>query len=145
MGKCFNVVFQSTIPSQTTIGEVFFYDWGQMPEGLYKLTFTFFCGIANLTNTYPANIFCNLGQSTQMATVNAGQFRSGYLGMLLPSGTGASQFLYAETTTNPPTYMTRPTNNRVFIEIHTNQLSFEENYPVNVGEYTLCMSFELQE
>lgn len=145
--KSYNVVFQSTIPAQTTIGEVFFYDWAQqMPEGKYKVTFSFLCGIATLTNTYIANIFCDLGQSSAMATVKGGVYRAGYLGMLRPSGTGANSYLFANTVDNPPTYlMNRPNNNKVFIEIHTNQVSFEDNYTPTIGEYTLCMNFELQE
>jgi len=146
MRKIYNVVFQSAIPSTTTIGEVFFYDWGQLPQGEYKVTFSFISAIATLVNTTVANIFVDLGQDTVLATSSGQQYRSGFLGMLRYTGTGASNYLFAGLNDNAPTYlMQRPTNNRVFVQIHNNNGTFETNYAVAPGVYTLCMSFELQE
>ena len=146
MKKIYNVVFQSAIPSTTTVGEIFYYDWGQLPQGEYKVTFCFTSAIATLINTTVANIFCELGQDTAIASSNGQQYRGSYLGMLRYSGTGASNQLFAGLNDNPPTYlMSRPTNNKVFIQIHNNNGTFETNYAVAPGLYTLCMSFELQE
>ena len=146
MKKIYNVVFQSAIPTQTTIGEIFTYDFGQMDEGAYKVSFCFMSAIATLVNTSVANIFVDLGQDVQIATVSGNQFRSNYLGMLRYSGTGANNHLFAGLNDNPPVYlMNRPRNNRVFVQIHNNSGSFETNYSPAPGAYTLCMSFELQE
>ena len=110
------------------------------------MSFSFVSGIATLTNTNVANIFVNLGQDVQIATVNGNQYRSDYLGMLRYTGTGASNYLYAGLNDNPPVYLiNRPTNNKVFIEIHSNTGSFTTNYSPVSGAYTLSMSFELQE
>ena len=146
MPKIYNVVFQSILPSQTTIGEFFYYDWGQLPQGEYKVTFSFFSGIAYLVNSSIANIYVDLGQQTQIVGASALSYKAGYLGSLRFSATGASGSLFAAINDNPPTYlMNRPTNNRVFVEIHANTGTFETNYSPVPAEYTLCMSFELQE
>lgn len=145
MTKIYNVVFQSAIPSQTTVGEIFYYDWGQMPEGEYKVTFCFTSAIATLVNTTIANIFVDLGQGTPIASVDGSCYKSHYLGMLRPTATGASSYLFADLNGNPPIYlMNRPNNNRVFVQIHANTGTFETNYSPVPGAYTLCMSFELQ-
>ena len=146
MRKIYNVVFQSSIPSQTTVGEIFFFDWGQLPQGEYKVSFSFVSGIATLVNSTVANIFVDLGQDVQIATVTGNQFRSNYLGMLRWTGTGASNYLFAGLNDNPPVYlMNRPNNNKVFIQIHANTGTFTTNYSPVPGAYTLSMSFELQE
>lgn len=146
MRRIYNVVLQSAIPSQTTVGEIFYYDWGQLPEGQYKVSFTFISAIATLVNTTVANIFLDLGQDTDLVSASGQQYRSGYLGMLRYSGTGASNYLFAGLNDNPPTYlMNKPANNRVFVQIHANTGTFETNYSVAPGAYTLCLSFELQE
>ena len=146
MKKIYNVVFQSAIPTQTTVGEIFYYDWGQLPEGEYKVSFCFMSAIATLVNTTVANIFVDLGQDVQMATASGQQYRSNYLGMLRYTGTGASNYLYAGLNDNPPVYlMNKPRNNRVFVQIQNNSGTFETSYAVVPGVYTLCMSFELQE
>ena len=139
-------MFQSAIPTQTTVGEIFYYDWGQLPQGEYKVSFTFTSAIATLVNTTVANIFVDLGQGNDIASVNGTTYKSSYLGMLRWSATGASQYLFAGLTDNPPSYlMSRPNNNKVFIQIHANSGTFETNYAPVPGAYTLCMSFELQE
>jgi len=146
MKKIYNVVFQSAIPTQTTIGEIFYYDWGQMPEGEYKVSFTFTSAIATLVNTTVANIFVDLGQGTPIASVSGNTYKSHYLGMLRWSSTGANSYLFSGLTDNPSTYlMNRPNNNRVFIQILANSGTFETKYAPVPGAYTLCMSFELQE
>ena len=146
MRRIYNVVLQSAIPSQTTVGEIFYYDWGQLLEGQYKVSFTFISAIATLVNTTVANIFLDLGQDTDLVSASGQQYRSGYLGMLRYSGTGASNYLFAGLNDNPPTYlMNKPANNRVFVQIHANTGTFETNYSVAPGAYTLCLSFELQE
>jgi len=145
MKKIYNVVLQSAIPSQTTVGEIFYYDWGQMPEGEYKVSFSFISAIATLVNTTVANIFVDLGQDTNIVSATGQQYRSGYLGMLRYSGTGANNSLFAGLNDNPPSYlMNKPKNNRVFVQIIANTGTFETNYSVAPGAYTLCMSFELQ-
>jgi hypothetical protein len=91
MGKIYNAVFNSDIATATTsIAEIFYYDWGQLPQGEYKVSFSFVSAIATLTNTYCANLFVDLGQNVGLATSNGQVLRSGYLGSLRNSGTGAN-------------------------------------------------------
>ena len=35
----------------TTVTETFFYDWSQIPNVPYKVTFTFISGVGTFTNT----------------------------------------------------------------------------------------------
>jgi len=147
MGRIYTVVFNGDVSTLTlTTSNIFFYDWGQLPEGEYKVSFSFISGIATLINTNCANVHIDLGQNANMSTSNGQGIKSGYLGFLRFSGTGASNYLFASTVDNPPVYlMNRPANNRVMVEIKTSTNSIETNYsPVPVA-YTLCLSFELQE
>jgi hypothetical protein len=142
--KFYNIVFQSEIPSTTTAGEIFHYDWAQLPQGQYKVTFVFFGAIATLTNTTIANIFCDLGQNSQIVSASNQAYRTGYLGSLQFTTSDADGSLYASLNQNTPVYLNqRPTNNRVFIEIHANTGTFQTNYVPVSGKYTLSMCFEL--
>jgi hypothetical protein len=144
--KFFNLIFQSEVPSTTTAGEVFYYDWSQLPQGAYKVTFVFVGAIATLTNTTIANIFCDLGQNSQIVSASNQSYRTGFLGALQFTTSDADGSLYATLTNNIPIYLNqRPTNNRVFIEIHANTGTFETNYAPVSGKYTLSMCFELLE
>ena len=146
MGRIYNVVFQSSVPSTTTVGEVYYYDWAQLPQGEYKVSFSFVSAIATLVDTSVANIYVDLGQNCAYASASNEVYRSGYLGSLKYSGTGSANYLYSAVNDNPPVYlMNRPNNNRIMIEIHSNATGFETNYSPNPGEYTLCLSFELQD
>ena len=146
--KIYNVIFMSVIGNGTnTVGETFFYDWTQIPDVPYKVTFSFVSGIATLTNTQIATIFIDISQSnnqvaTSQNTLNA-QNRGAFLGSLVYSGTGASNYLSANITTNPPTFLNgRPRTNNVFIEIHQNTATLQSNYTPVTGAYTLILSFE---
>ena len=149
MGKIFNVVLESTLGSGVgNYGRTYFFDWGRIPQGRYKVSFVFNSAVVATTNTTVANIFVDLGQGCNTFIASTGQgYRQNYLGMLLWTGTGAGNALWCDAYTNPPVYLNqRPTQNSVFVEIHTNASPFEANYAnPDVGQYTLVLSFELQE
>ena len=130
-----------------------------MPEGEYKVSFTFTSAIASadLGNTTNAVIYLDLGQAStsiiEASAANAANtYRGGFLGCLRQSsyGTGATTltdyvtFLYADTNTNPPVYiLTRPRNNSVSVDIHTSSTTTTTNFSP-IGAYVLTLSFELQ-
>lgn len=147
MGKSYTVVFNSVVSSNSVIGEVFNYDWGQLPNKPYKVTFSLVSTIDTLVNSTIAVIYMDLGQqSSIVASINGTTgAKNGILGCLLPSGTGTNTFLYANTHTNPPIYLNgRPTNNTVFIEIHTNASGGMTNYSPTAWEYILTLNLEEQ-
>lgn len=148
MGKSYNVVFNSEMSTLTTVGETFNIDWGFLPNGPYKVSFCFNSAIATLTNATIAAIYVDLGQgrTTKIASnysSNAVGFRNNFLGTLFYSGTGASNYLYADMHTNAPIYLEgRPTNNTVFIQIHTSSIDQTTNYAPAPGAYILTINFE---
>jgi hypothetical protein len=153
---CLNSNFGGNTP---TTSSTFCVDWSIMPEGEYKVSFTFTSAIASadLGNTANAVIYLDLGQAStsiiEASAANANNtYRSGFLGCLRQTsyGTGATTltdyvtFLYADTITNPPVYiLTRPRNNSVSVDIHTGSTTTTTNF-TPIGAYVLTLSFELQ-
>ena len=143
--KIYNVVLQSAIGASTsTVNESFFYDWTQIPDVPYTVSFTFASAIATLTNTQVASIYVDLTQSyNQLASaqsVAGKQYKSSFLGSLLYTGTGASNYLFAEMNTNPPTFLNgRPRNNNFLVEIH---YAPTIDYSPATGTYCLILSFQ---
>lgn len=147
MGKSYTVVFNSSMSGNSVVGEVYNYDWGQLPNKSYKVTFSFVSTVATLVNNIIPVIFLDLGQqSSIIATTNGTTgLKNKLLGCLLWSGTGANNYLYADVSTNPPIYINgRPTNNTVFIELHTNSVDASTNYTPATFEYVLTLNLEEQ-
>lgn len=145
--ECYTVVLES---SSSAVGGLnskqFFVDWGRLPSAPYKVSFTMNCAVGTTVNTYVANIFCDLGQGQNMIMASSGSSvpRTGFLGLLQWSGTGANNNLFADTSTNQPIYLkNRPMNNNITIDIHQNADPFFTNVPNAVlGAYTLVLTFE---
>jgi len=153
--KSYTVVLQSTIPNAaTTQFETFWYDWSNLEEGQYQVTFAFMSGQGTApTNTNPINVYIDLGQGayTQVAssltTATAGQVYSpSYLGTLEYGYIGTSvslTFLFARPNTNVPIYLEqRPRNNSVTVALYTNVTS-QVGTPAQLpGPYTLTLNFQ---
>lgn len=153
---CLNSNFGGNTPATSSS---FFIDWSVLPEGEYKVSFTFTSSIASsdLGNTTNAVIYLDLGQAStsiieSSSALSANAYRGGFLGCLrqtsYTTGTTAATdfitFLYADTNTNPPVYiLTRPRNNSVSVDIHTSSTSTTANFSP-IGAYVLTLSFELQ-
>ena len=143
--RIYNVVLQSAIAASTsTVNESFFYDWTQIPDVPYNVSFTFASAIATLVNTQVASIYVDLTQSyNQLAMAQNAtntQYKSSFLGNLLYTGTGASNYLFAEENTNPSTFLNgRPRNNNFLVEIHYNPTT---DYSPATGTYCLILSFQ---
>jgi len=149
---CLNSNFGGATP---TTSSTFFIDWSIMPEGEYKVSFTFTSAITgtDLGNAANALIYLNLGQSStsiieSSAALSSNAYRSDFLGCLRPTSYAISAdyvtFLYADTNTNPPVYiLTRPRNNSVSVDIHTSSTTTTTNFSP-IGAYVLTLSFELQ-
>ena len=144
--KIYNVVLQSAIGDGTTgSNESYFYDWTQIPDVPYTLTFSFMSATIALTSSAQiASLYVDLSQSyNQLATCkNAAQsaYRGQFLGNLMYEGVAANNFLYATTNTNPPTYLNgRPRNNNFVVEVHN---SPTQDYAPAPGVYCLVLSFQ---
>ena len=149
---CLNSNFGGNIPATSCS---FFVDWSVMPEGEYKVSFTFTSAVTatDLGNTANAVIYLDLGQAStsiieSSAALSSNTYRGGFLGCLRQSSysitTDFITSLYADTTTNPPIYiLTRPRNNSVSVDIHTSSTTTNANFSP-IGAYVLTLSFELQ-
>jgi hypothetical protein len=148
MKQSYNIVLESSSGSGNLNNKQFYVDWGRLPDGCYKVSFVMNCAVGTTVNTYVANVFCDLGQnnSTIMATTNLSTPRTGFLGLLQWSGTGANYNLYAGTNTNVPIYISqKPSNNLFYVEIHQNTDPYFTNVPNAVlGAWTLVLTFEKQ-
>ena len=145
MGRIYTVVFEGANSGEAPPRTEFFYDWGVMPSGRYRVTFSFSSIVQTITGTSVPNIYIDLGQFTPQAVVNGNQQRIGYLGSLKYSAVGTNQYLYAKVDDNPPLYLnTRPYNNNVIINIFDNRYPTENvEYNISNNQFTLCLSFEL--
>jgi hypothetical protein len=159
-GRTYNFCLNSNFGGNTpATSSSFFIDWSVMPEGEYKVCFTFTSEAtsSDLTNTSNAVLYLDLGQSStsiieSSVALSRNGYRGGFLGCLRQSSfssgnTAATDhitFLYADTNTNPPVYiLNRPRNNSVSVDIHTASLSTTANFSP-IGAYVLTLSFELQ-
>ena len=149
---CLNSNFGGATPATSS---TFFVDWSVLPEGEYKVSFTFTSAITatDLGSTVNAVIYLDLGQAStsiieSSTALSSNTYRGGFLGCLRQTSyANAADFVtyfYADTNTNPPVYIfTRPRNNNVSVDIHTSSTSTTTNFSP-IGAYVLTLSFELQ-
>ena len=162
MGRIYTVVFNSAVAgAPSTNNEQFFYDWSQMEEGRYKVTFSFMSAVNQTTQptgTFVPNLFIDLGQGayTSIASSNVptnanigAVFNSNFLGSLefksFTSNIGSYGYYCATSTTNPPFYIdNKPRNNIVNVIINTNGVTQTTSYTPTPGAYTLTIQFHRQ-
>jgi len=147
--RIYNIVLNSNFgDGLPTASTKFYVDWTIMPQGEYKVSFSF-TSVATATdilNVANAVIYLDLGQSstsiieatptssTLTGLANRGQF----LGCLRPTSFTAKDevpatvfltSLYADINTNPPLYIySRPNNTQVSVDIHTASTTQQTNY-----------------
>jgi hypothetical protein len=158
--RIYNFVLNSNFGGATPVtSSTFFVDWSVLPEGEYKVSFTFTSALAgtDIVITTNAVVYLDLGQAStsiieSSSALSGNVYRGGFLGCLRPTGyqvgtttpTDYLTYLYADTNTNPPVYiLSRPRNNNISVDIHTSSTTTNTNYSP-IGAYVLTLSFELQ-
>jgi hypothetical protein len=147
MGKIYNIVLMSAIGNGPTVAsETFFYDWTQLPNVPYRVSFTFYSGALAPNYNFGAVVYIDLGQpNNTIATsqnTNAIGYQSGFLGCLRFSNTTLNSNYYADMTSNLPTYLNgRPRSNNMRVQVLQNNATNTEVAPFT-GPYTLTLSFE---
>ena len=143
--KIYNVILQSGIgDGPTQSNETFFYDWTQIPDVPYHVTFSFTSSVNPMTQIgQTASLYDNLSQSyNQIATAQSSTqsaYRGQFLGNLMYAVVAANNYLYAENNTNPETYLNgRPKNNNFAVEIHNMPTT---DYTPFSSVYCLILSF----
>ena len=162
-GRIYNFVLNSNFGGATpATSSKFYVDWSVLPEGEYKVSFTFISAIAgsDLTSTVNAVLYLDLGQastsiietSPSSSTYTGVGYRGSFLGCLrqVSYAVGATTptdyitYLCADLINNPPVYIfSRPRNNSVSVDIHTSSVSTTTNFSP-IGDFVLTLSFELQ-
>ena len=149
---CLNSNFGGATPATSS---TFFVDWSVLPQGEYKVSFTFTseATATDLTAVSNAVIYLDLGQAStsiieSSVALSGNAYRGGFLGCLRQTSYSVAAdyvtFLYADTITNPPVYiLTRPRNNSVSVDIHTSSTTTSTNF-TPIGAYVLTLSFEYQ-
>lgn len=150
MKKIYNIALFSNVPPTPEIREEFFFDWSQIEDVPYKVTFTFQSGVFNVLSAYVLTVFCDLGQgnTTFIAKSQTGttpNYRAGLLGSLMISAQGVDNIVYAFTNTNPPVLIGgRPPSNNFTLNIQQNTPNFTTDY-VSPTNYTLILNLETLE
>jgi len=143
--KSYNVVLQSAIgDGLTTSNETFFYDWTQIPDVPYYVTFCFMSETIALTQTQTAMLYVDLSQSyNQIATSQSSTqsaYKGQFLGNLLYGVVATQNFLVAENNTNPSTFLNRrQLSNNFTVEIRS---ALNVDYTLPSGVYCLILSFQ---
>ena len=144
--KIYNVVLQSEIGDGATLSsDTFFYDWSQIPDVPYLVSFSFTSSVAAMTQVAQiAMLYVDLSQSNnQLAKPqSSAQFanRSQFLGNLMYAVVGTNNYLYAENNTNPPTYLNgRPKSNNFTVEIRSTPTTYFTPF---TGVCCLILSFQ---
>ena len=142
----YNVVLQSAIgDGATAASETFFYDWSQIPDVPYLVSFSFASSVNPVTQIgQMAMLYVDLAQSNnQLAKAQSSaqySYRSQFLGNLMYAVVGANNYLYAENNTNPATYLNgRPQSNNFTVEIRS---APTVDYIPFTAVYCLILSFQ---
>ena len=154
--KTYNVVIQSFITVEGSMSaRNYFYDWTQIPDVPYYLTFTFMSGLLEGTTVPPIpvssavpSLYVDLSQPYNKIAMNqkATQYnnRANFLGNIMlntPTLVGFNYY-YAETISNPPIYLHgRPKSNIFLVSINTTPNKSDILYPFT-GRYVLTLCFE---
>ena len=143
--RIYNIVLQSAIgDGPTPSSETFFYDWSQLPDVPYYLTFSFATSVCPIIQfAQMAMLYVDLSQSNnQLAKAQYSaqySYRSQFLGNLMYAVIGQNNYLYAENNTNPATYLNgRPQSNNFTVEIHS---TLTADFNPFTAVYCLILSF----
>ncbi len=154
MGKIYNIVLNSSYGTAgADIRTVnYFYDWSRMEQGRYKLTFSFISSTLTTTNATVCNVFTDLCQTNTFFASNPDGTRNDtygyqYLGMLRPSATGASSYIYSPNNFNGELFLNQRPQNNIFSILLLNNDAVKSAYSSTTlpGNYTLVLTLELLE
>ena len=148
MGKCYNVVCDSSnnyVSQVNGSDTTYYFDWSKLPEGQYKVTFSYMSDDTTTTLSPVMTLWTNLnsGDSTYQAG-NGVCPMIGFMGNLFPDKHGANAYYYAKHVDNPPVCMYRPNNNFFSVYLRNGITNTSYSTPV-ASQYVLMMNFELMD
>ena len=144
--RIYTVVLQSAIgDGPTPASETFFYDWSQIPDVPYLVSFSFASSVNPVTQiAQMAMLYVDLAQSNNQTAKPQSSaqysYRSQFLGNLMYATISGNNYLYAENNTNPPTYLNeRPKSNNITVEIRSTLTTYFTPFS---SPYSLILSFQ---
>ena len=124
----------------------FYFDWSMVPNGLYKVTFSYMSDdtTTTLSPVMTLHTDFNSADSSYLAGNGTTSTMTQCLGNLFPDKHGANGYYYAKAVDNPPVYMHKPNNNffNVFLR---NGLTTTAYSTPTASQYVLIMHFEFVE
>ena len=123
----------------------FFFDWSKLPEGKYKVTFSYMADDTTTTLSPVMTLWTDLNSGDSNYTAGNGTAAmNGCLGNVFPDGHGANRFYYAKACDNCPVEMYKPMNNFFNIYLRNGLTVTPYSTPV-ATQYVLIMNFALIE
>ena len=148
MGKCYNVVLDSNfeyITGSTNSANKYLVNWdGIMPEGAYKVTFSFITSTETAVDVNLMGIMVNLGcNNTYVSNTSETVTTSNFLGFAELIDSTNFHYYKANQVTNPPVYISRrPFLNQITVQL-TNGIDNTSVYSTPyVNMYILTLHFE---
>lgn len=131
--------FYSQVNGSTT---QFWFDWGLIPDGKYNLTFSYMSDDTTTTLSPVMTLWVDFNGNENQYLASSGQSKKiNFLGSLRADKHGANSFYFADTTSNPPTRLSKPTNN-VFTVSLNNALTTTPYVTPVATQYVLILHFE---
>jgi len=146
----FSVILSSANRASGSINDATFnFNWNAMPEGKYKMGFTFYSAYGSIPASNEGlfiaikNLGCVLPTYTVAPTdlsMNTGAYGYNVLGYVSPWASGAINYLYAEHQSNCPLLIyNKPTSNQFTVSLYKQNLTTVATLDLN---WTLTLNFE---
>ena len=147
----YNVILKTenrTNPTSVICKSEYFFDWSVLPEGKYKLSFSFISSNVNQSSVdFIPILNAALGQTTNFTAdpLRISAITTNTIGVLIPYVVSTASYLYADKNINHPIILNRPSQNNFRVDIldDTNG-SWTGNDAKEMDSYVLTLSFELQ-
>ena len=131
--------FYSQVNGSTTS---FWFDWSIVPDGKYDLTFSYMSDDTTSTLSPVMTLWVDFNSVGNTYLAGNGQSNKiNCLGSLLSNKHGANSFYYADITSNPPTRLSKPTNNVFTVSLNEGLTTTAYSTPV-AAQYVLVLHFE---
>ena len=146
--KSYNIILNSNngVGSNNS-QKTYYFDWSQLVQGKYELTFSYVGQLNNLTGGSIPLIYIDIGQQGNIEVLSNGYKNGIYLGFLKPYVLGTTSYLYSNDGENGSIILgSRPVQNNLTVSILNNsstQTSFTDSNSQPPANYILSLKFKL--
>ena len=146
--KSYNIILNSNngVGSNNS-QKTYYFDWSQLVQGKYELTFSYVGQLNNLTGGSIPLIYIDIGQQGNIEVLSNGYKNGIYLGFLKPYVLGITSYLYSNDGENGSIILgSRLVQNNLTVSILNNsstQTSFTDSNSQPPANYILSLKFKL--